>query len=62
MPQTQEQKQKREAERLSILAQLQNLDRHGVWTDEQSKGEGFPTLTLRAAREKLAYMLDPKNQ
>lgn len=59
---TQQQKQQREEERLSIIVQLQKLDRHGVWTDEQSKGEGYPPMTLREARKRLAYMQDPKNQ
>ncbi|MCY9668714.1 hypothetical protein M5X11_27965 [Paenibacillus alginolyticus] len=54
-------KQEREEERQSLIAQLQKLDRHGVWTDQQSKNEGYPNLTLREARAKLAEMMDPKN-
>ncbi|HUC91933.1 MAG TPA: hypothetical protein VMS09_07885 [Paenibacillus sp.] len=55
-------KQQREEERQALLAQLQQLDRHGVWTDEKSKNEGYPRLTLREARAKWAEMSDPKNQ
>ncbi|MFC4306408.1 hypothetical protein [Cohnella boryungensis] len=54
-------KQQREEERQAIISQLQKLDRHGVWTDEQSKNEGYPRMTLREARKKLEEMLDPKN-
>lgn len=57
----QQQKQQREVERCSIIAELGQLDRHGVWTDEQSKNEGYPNMTLREARKKRADMLDPKN-
>jgi hypothetical protein len=53
---------KQEEERQVLLAQLQQLDRHGVWTDENSKNEGYPPLTLREARAKWAAMSDPKNQ
>mgnify|MGYP000654585456 CR=1 FL=1 len=55
-------KQQREVERQAIIAQLQQLDRHGVWSDQQSKMEGYPSMTLREARVKLAEISDPKNQ
>ncbi|MFC0213822.1 hypothetical protein ACFFK0_15435 [Paenibacillus chartarius] len=53
---------KQEEERQAILARLQQLDRHGVWTDEKSRMEGYPPLTLHEARAKWAAMSDPKNQ
>ena len=55
-------KQQREVERQAIITKLQQMDRHGVWTDQQSKMEGYPSMTLREAREKLAEMSEPKNQ
>lgn len=50
----------KEEERRAIIAKLQKLDRHGVWTDEQSKNEGYPPLTLREARKKWAERTDTK--
>lgn len=55
-------KQQREVERQAMIAQLQQMDRNGVWSDQQSKMEGYPPMTLREARAKLAEMSDPKNQ
>lgn len=55
-------KQQREVERQAIISQLQKMDRHGVWSDQESKNEGYPAMTLREARAKLVEMSDPKNQ
>lgn len=55
-------KEQRDKERQAIITQLQQMDRHGVWSDQQSKNEGYPPMTLREARAKLAYMSDPENQ
>lgn len=53
---------KREEERQAMIAQLQQMDRHGVWSDQQSKNEGYPSMTWGEARAKLAEMSDPENQ
>lgn len=58
---TKEPRKQREEERLSIIGELGELDRHGVWTDEQSKNEGYSNMTLREARKKRTELLDPKN-
>jgi hypothetical protein len=48
-----------EARRIAAINELQIMDRNGVWTDEQSRLEGFPSLTLEEAEAKLIVL---KNQ
>lgn len=54
--------QLKEEERQELMAKLQEMDRYGVWTDENSKYEEYPPLTLREARAKWAELSDPKNR
>jgi len=55
-------KHEEEEERQELMSRLQQWDRHGVWTDEKSKTEGYQPLTLREARAKWAEISDPRNQ
>jgi hypothetical protein len=45
-----------EAERLKAIAELQNLDSNGVWTDEDCEAEGRDPLTLADARQAVARL------
>jgi hypothetical protein len=42
-----------EARRIAAINQQQIMDRNGVWTDRQSRLEGFPSITFEEAEAKI---------